>query len=267
MAESSREVASMIADLIHRKRPNAAFLTYIQDHTDGLMSESNTAVGRSLPMWPYSASDNVNRARNSHPGKMSFNLSMAFVDYPWRFVSVPQPEIQLRIYQNLAHGGPPAIAMVGTMDQEDRQSLLAARPIFQWHAKHEDLYVGQSSAARVLLLGGGGQAAYHGFFRLLSEQHIPFAVSDNLAPLSDRSRSFDLVIAPGGRQRSRSLRRSRRTRARRRHDVATAARRDDRRPSPGCSRRVARTRSSAAAVAGEHQPDRRYTFRPWRCGT
>ena len=198
MADSSREVAAMIAELIHRKRPNAAFLTYIQDHTDGIMSESNTAVGRALPMWPYSASDNVNRARNSEPGKMAFNLSMSFVDYPWRFVSVPPQEIQLRLYQNLAHGGPPAIAMVGTMDQEDRQSLIAARPIFQWHARHEDLYVGQQSAARVLLLGGGSQAAYRGFFRLLSERHIPFAVSDNLEALDDASRSFDLVIAPSG---------------------------------------------------------------------
>jgi Hypothetical glycosyl hydrolase 6 len=198
MSESAREVAATIADLIHRKRPNAAFLTYIQDHTDGIMSESNTAIGRALPMWPYSASDNVNRARNSKPGKMAFNLSMSFVDYPWRFVSVPPHEIQLRLYQNMAHGGPPAIAMVGTMDQEDRQSLTAARPVFQWHARHEDLYVGQQSAARVLLLGGGSQAAYRGFFRLLSERHIPFAVSDNLDALDDASRAFDLVIAPSG---------------------------------------------------------------------
>ena len=62
MAESSREVASAIADLIHAKRPQAAFLTYIKDHTDGIMSESNTAVGRALPLWPYSASDNVSRS-------------------------------------------------------------------------------------------------------------------------------------------------------------------------------------------------------------
>jgi hypothetical protein len=201
MAESSREVAAAIAGLIHRKRPDAAFLTYIHDHTDGIMSESNTAVGRPLPMWPYSASDNVNRARNSEPGKMSFNLSMSFVDYPWRFVSVPPAETELRLYQNLAHGGPPAIAMVGTMDQEDRQSLIAARPVFEWHAQHEDLYVGQRTAARVLLLGGGNQAAYRGFFRLLSERHIPFAVSDNLRALDDPARSFDLVIAPSGAAR------------------------------------------------------------------
>ena len=198
MSASAREVAATFADLIHRKRPEAAFLTYIQDHTDGIMSESNTAVGRALPQWLYSASDNVNRARNSEPGKMAFNLSMSFVDYMWRFVSVPGPEIGLRLYQNLAHGGPPAIAMVGTMDQEDRQSLTAARPVFQWHAAHEDLYVGQQSAARVLLLGGGSQASYRGVFRLLSERHIPFAVSDNLRWLDDRTRMFDLVIAPSG---------------------------------------------------------------------
>ena len=82
MAESSRDVAAAIADLIHRKRPQAAFLTYIKDHTDGIMSESNTAVGRALPLWPYSASDNVNRALGSEPGKMAFNLAMSFVDFP-----------------------------------------------------------------------------------------------------------------------------------------------------------------------------------------
>ncbi|MBI4382227.1 MAG: beta-galactosidase, partial [candidate division NC10 bacterium] len=54
LAASAREVAAMIADLIHDKRPKAAFLTYIQQHTDGIMSESNTAVGRPLPLWPYS---------------------------------------------------------------------------------------------------------------------------------------------------------------------------------------------------------------------
>ena len=197
MAASAREVAALFAELIHRKRPGAAFLTYIQEHTDGIMSESNTAVGRPLPLWPYSASDNVNRARNSEPDKMAFNLCMSFVDFPWRFVTVPQAEIQLRLYQSMANGGPPALAMVGTMDQEDRQSLLAARSIFEWHARHEDLYVGQQSAARVLLLRGR-QDSYRGFFRLLSEEHVPFAVSDNMRWLDDPSRAFDLVIAPSG---------------------------------------------------------------------
>jgi hypothetical protein len=199
MADSAREVAKTIGDLIHQKRPGAAFLTYISTHTDGIMSESNTAVTRPLPLWPYSASDNVNRARNSEPDKMAINLAMSFVDYPWRYVTVPPAEMRLRLYQNMAHGGPPAMAVVGTMDQEDRSALIAARPIYRWHAAHEDLYVGQQSAARVLLLRGSRQASYRGFFRLLSEQHIPFAVSDNLRWLEDeRTRTFDLVIAPDG---------------------------------------------------------------------
>ena len=69
MADSSREVAAAIAELIHRKRPRAAFLTYIKDHTDGIMSESNTAVGRPLPLWPYSASDNVSRSHRIGAGQ------------------------------------------------------------------------------------------------------------------------------------------------------------------------------------------------------
>jgi hypothetical protein len=198
MRDSSSEVAGMFAELIHRLRPGAGFFTYIDEHTDGIMSESNTAVGRPLPLWPYSASDNVNRALNSEPEKMSFNLCMSFVDYSWRFVTVPQGEIRLRLHQNLAHGAPPALVVLGTMDQEDRQSLLAGKSIFEWHQKHPDLYVGQRSAARVLLLTGDQQAAYRGFFRLLSEQHIPFAVSSNLKWLDDPARKFDLVIAPSG---------------------------------------------------------------------
>lgn len=197
LAASAREVAARIAELIHTKRPRAAFLTYLQQYVDVIMSESNTSLTRPLPLWPYSASDNVNRARNSEPSKMAFNLSMSFVDFPWRFATVPQPEIQLRLYQAMAHGAVPALNMHGTMDQEDRRALLAARPVFQWHAQHEDLYVGQESAARVLLLGSR-QSAYRGFFRLLSEQHIPFVVSDNLVWLQSGPRAFDLVIAPEG---------------------------------------------------------------------
>jgi hypothetical protein len=197
LAASAREVAARIGELIHAKRPGAAFLTYISQHVDGIMSESNTSATRPLPLWPYSASDNVNRARNSQPAKMAFNLCMSFVDYPWRFVTVPQPEIRLRLYQAMAHGAGPALNMHGTMDQEDRSALAAARGVFQWHARQQELYVDQESAARVLLLASR-QNSYRGFFRLLSEQHIPFAVSDNLEWMESRPRAYDLVIAPDG---------------------------------------------------------------------
>lgn len=198
---SSREVAAEIGRLIRAKRPQAGYFNYIQQYTDGIMSESNTAVRRALPLWPYASSDNVSRARNSEPEKMSVNLCMQFVDFPWRFATVPRQEIALRLWQNVAHGGALAFSVNGTLgNQQDRQAVETARPVFHWIAENEKFYVGQSSAARVLLLGApqrGGrvfsQASYRGLFRFLAENHIPFAVADNMNWLGKRE--FDLVLS------------------------------------------------------------------------
>ena len=83
---------------------------------------------------------------------------------------------------------------------QDRQALDTVKPIFRWVAANEQYYVGQSSAARVLLLGAPAetgraytQEPYRGLFRLLSEEHVPFAVSDNMEWLGNRE--YDLVIA------------------------------------------------------------------------
>ncbi len=205
MFDSSREVATAIGDLIHAKRPQAGYFNYIQESTDGIMSESNTAVDRPLPLWLYSASDNVNRARNSEPGKMAVNLNMQFVDMWWRFATVPRQEIATRMWQNIAHGGALTFEVNGTLDLQDRQALETAKPIFQWAAANQQYFAVQESAARVLLLGASqktghtySQDPYRGVFRLLSEEHIPFVVSDNLDWLSpDRltRHPFDLVIA------------------------------------------------------------------------
>jgi len=200
MFVSSREVAAIFGDLIHKKRPQAGYFNYVQESTDGIMSESNTAVARPLPMWPYSASDNVNRALNSEPGKMPVNLCMQFVDYWWRFATVPRDEIVLRLWENVANGGALAFEVNGTLDQQDRQAVETAKPIFRWLADHEQYYSRERSAARLLLLAGPAntgqtysQRSYRGLFRLLSEEHIPFAVSNNMRWLG--TRDFDLVIA------------------------------------------------------------------------
>jgi hypothetical protein len=196
MAASTREVAAAIGELIHQKRPQAGYFNYLQESTDGIMSESNTAVARPLPLWPYSASDRVNRARNSQPGKMAINLNMQFVDFWWRFATVPREEIALRSWQNLAHGGALTLAVNGTLDQQDRQALETARPIFRWAAENEQYFAGQSSAARVLLLGtASSEESFRGLFRLLTEEHIPFAVSDNMDWLGKRD--YDLVLTAG----------------------------------------------------------------------
>lgn len=198
MRESSLRVAAELGRIIHEKRPKAGYFNYLEEWTDGIMSESNTAVGRALPLWPYASSDNVNRARNSQPGKMSVNLCMQFVDYAWRFATVPRWEHALRLWQNIAHGGALAFAINGTparFEDRDMQGLDAARPVFQWAARNEGYLAEQESAARVVLLTGGGMEAYRGLFRFLSEEHIPFAVSSNLEWIGKRK--VDVVVTAG----------------------------------------------------------------------
>ncbi|MBI4893932.1 MAG: hypothetical protein HY821_25165, partial [Acidobacteria bacterium] len=171
--DSSRRVARAFGELIHRIRPQAGYFNYLEEWTDGIMSESNTAVARPLPLWPYTSSDNVNRARNSQPGKMSVNLCMQFVDYPWRFATVPAAEHPLRLWQNLAHGGALAFAINGTparFAERDMLAIDAARPVFAWAEQNARYLARQRSLARVILLTGGSTAAYRGLFRFLSEQ-------------------------------------------------------------------------------------------------
>ena len=79
----------------------------------------------------------------------------------------------------------------------------AAMPAYRWLSEHQEYYAGQRSEARVFLLapGSGGtgfrvaQESYRGFFRLLTEQHIPFAAVENLDWMGKRE--ADLVIVPG----------------------------------------------------------------------
>jgi Hypothetical glycosyl hydrolase 6 len=73
-------------------------------------------------------------------------------------------------------------------------------PVFRWLADNEKYYMHQRSAARVLLLHGPASTgktyslnSYRGLFRLLSEEHVPFAVSDNMDWLGKRQ--FDLILA------------------------------------------------------------------------
>ena len=256
MADSAREVAATIADLIHAKRPQAAFLTYIADHTDGIMSESNTAVGRPLPLWPYSASDNVRRALGSEPGKIAINLSMAFVDFPWRYAHVAGPEMQLRLYQNMAHGGPPAVAVVGTMAQADRTALAAATAGVRLAPGPRGSLRRPAATPRACCCWPPAtRRRIAASSALLTEQHIPFEVATHVrgvtadpAPLRPRHRAGRDA---GGARR---LRPRRRARAGRRHVAADgAADRPGRRHGED-ARLLADPRSHAAAEPERDRP-------------
>ncbi|UCF38875.1 MAG: beta-galactosidase [Acidobacteriota bacterium] len=202
MFDSSSEVARMFRELIKDKRPKALFMTYIEQYTDGIVSESDFYKWRPLPQWLYSSSENVNRALNTEPDKMTFNLVMPYTEMRYRFAATSGHGLNALLYQNVAHGGFPAFVVLGTFDQPDRTGLNAVQPFFAWHKKNEALLTGQKNAARVLLYARQGpnwssyNRDYRGFFRLLSELHIPFFVTNRLDGLSPEE--VDLVVVPGG---------------------------------------------------------------------
>jgi hypothetical protein len=193
-----------IRTVVKTKRPQAALLGTSVEIGDIAYGEANTAVRRPLPLWPYSSGDSSNQWRNSYPDKGVVCQGMSFIDFPWRFAVVPQPEIRTRIWQEVANGGAAAFNLHGTIaDQQDRTAIDVAIPAYGWLKEHQDYFVGQTSEARVFLLaprsGGIGfqisNDAYRGFYRFLTEQHIPFAAVENLDFLGKRE--ADLVISPG----------------------------------------------------------------------
>jgi len=202
--DAGKTMSIAIRDLLKNKRPKAALVGTSIEIGDVAYGEANTAVRRPLPLWPYEASDNTNRWRNSYPEKGVVCQGMSFVDFPWRFAVEPQPEIRTRIWQDVANGGAAAFNLHGTIaEQQDRMAIDVAIPAYGWLKEHQEYFVGQTSPARVLLLvprpGGVGfqidTNAYRGWFRLLTEQHIPFAAMENLDWMGRRE--ADLVICPG----------------------------------------------------------------------
>lgn len=199
--DATVSMSVMIRRIIKEKRPHAALVGTSPEIGDVVFSESNTSVTRPLPLWPYASSDNVNRARNTYPNKMAVNQCMSFIDYAWRFAMVPEPEVRTRLWQDVANGGAAAINVHGTLEQEDRTALDAAKPIFHWLKENEKYFVGQFPEARVLLLGGGTRGfgatepAYRGMFRMLAEEHVPFGVVDDTNWIGKRD--VDLVVAAG----------------------------------------------------------------------
>jgi hypothetical protein len=202
MREGKGEAADAIREVIHRVRPGAGLILYnspaTNDHVDSMTAESRTSFDDPQSWWPYDASLFVSRDRNDHPDKMVFPVAVNFINFRWRYVPHRPNEIRMRVYQAMAHGGAAAYYMIGTLDQPDPTGPAAARPAFAFHGKNEDIYTGQQSAARVLLVAGGdNDPAFRGAYRLLAEEHVPFFVQTepDLGTLGGRA---DLVVATTG---------------------------------------------------------------------
>ncbi len=72
-----------------------------------------------------------------------------FFDYPWRFAAENEHYQSNRMVQALANGAEPHYYFLGTFQQDDEKPVKAIRDLFAFHSKHQALYTGLKSAARI----------------------------------------------------------------------------------------------------------------------
>jgi hypothetical protein len=163
--------------------------------------ESNTELGRPLPVWQYSASSNT---RNCHDfeGKIRpSNTSVDFLGFPCRHTAVSPWLQELRLWQNLANRGGLDYYLIGRLDNHwDKCGFENIRKVFHFTAScHEELR-SLKSEAKVLVFHKAlwdDDAEVRGWVRLLCESHIPLD-ERQLGKLTkpEQLKPYRLVILP-----------------------------------------------------------------------
>lgn len=165
-----------IHDLVQNIRPN---ILISNNRTQGAAyrQESNTEIGRPLPHWQYSASDNTKYVVSSYAPMVSLNTTVDFIGFPYRHVAVSPHQQALRLTQNLANGGGLDFYLMGRMDNRvDKSGFESVKNVFLYHAEHEDEYANLTSKATIGLINGlqAHQEEFRGWFRFLAESHYVF---------------------------------------------------------------------------------------------
>ncbi len=204
--ETSDGLFHRVNKFIRSKGRDIAVCTYTAAGVDIIRYESNTALDRPLPIWNYSASDNVKRCMGSWKDKVISNTAVHFIDFPYRHSSVSPYLNELRLAENIINGGWADYYMIGRIEnQEDRASLEVLREVFGFHAENEKWFTGTRSVADVVVIRAGGQE-YAGIFRILAENHVLFDVIESAAlEAGDTPKGLDeyeVVVLPNVRNLS-----------------------------------------------------------------
>ena len=144
---------------------------------DYIRTESATEIG--VPQWQYSASSNARKTAGPLRTRPADNASVDFMGFRYRDTSVSGPQLTLRQWQNLANAGSVSLYIMGHLgNHKDKTALAASKPAFEFHKKHEEIYAGLTSAAKVLLVNkpimARSDPENYGWVRALTESHIPF---------------------------------------------------------------------------------------------
>lgn len=145
------------------------------DKVDYLRSESHTDID--IPIWVYSASSNARQTNFSR--LVCDNASVDYMGFRYRESSVSPGVSALRQWQNLANAGTTSVYVIGRLDNHrDKSTFAAHQKVFRFHREHEDIVIGRTSAAEVLLVCKGqasrSDPESYGWIRTLTASHVPF---------------------------------------------------------------------------------------------
>ena len=213
--ETNAELFQKIAAFIRDKNENIALCNYGLDSgsflgTDIVRNESNSAMGRALPEWNYSASDHIKMVYGSWKDVAVSNSAVHFIDYPYRHSGVAPLLTGQRLAEAIANGGWMDYYVIGHLNnQDDRSCFATVKKLFKFHQENEGYFTNLRSCADIALVMPEGSSysgslkEYRGLFRILSSMHIQFDVihdsvlNENL--LIDDISGYQALVLPDWR--------------------------------------------------------------------
>ncbi|TBW27828.1 beta-galactosidase [Gramella sp. KN1008] len=197
--EAADNTSRKIANAIYKKRPGTLYINADEDDTShGHHLETHAGD------WIYSSSEQINRQRTSYPDRVGIDQWFSYSGDPSEFDSNLVEEMKVRYYQFGAHGSPVAFCTQGTLLNPSHQvELEEAARLNAWYKENSDLFGLQLNRSRVLLLcrpetSPRSNHTNKGIYALMTELHIPVAVSENPDSLKNASQDYDLVIVMPG---------------------------------------------------------------------
>lgn len=150
-------------------------LTGNRETLEGFTTETKTGP-LTNEWWLYQSSYYVNKYRNSHPDKGTFNTIVNFIEMNYRFAPHRFSVNQTRMLQSMAHGTFPSFYMIGVPSQYDTTGAASIYYPFDVHRKNEKYFVHQQSAAEVVVIDDMLSENMKGMINILSESHIPHKI-------------------------------------------------------------------------------------------
>lgn len=168
-----------IQEMVDKYNKNTALilfhLTGNRETLEGFTTETKTGP-LTNEWWLYQSSYYVNKYRNSHPDKATFNTIVNFIEMNYRFAPHRFQVNQTRMFQSMAHGTFPSFYMIGMPSQYDTTGAASIYYPFDVHRKNEKYFVHQQSVAEVVVIDDMLSENMKGVINILSESHTPHRI-------------------------------------------------------------------------------------------